>query len=465
MNNFNSSKYKGNGLTFNGQPNNANNNNANNEDDIDLFAAPLKIGGLNQGFGHKAVRGAAPTMVDAFGLSQISGPQPMGAKQQQTVINTKVMIAPSSEFGGLQGLDTTPISFGKPQLMVVPNVVEEDFAEFKREPIVFVPSKCIGNGLEATPAIYNEFQSVVVDETPKECLSKFQVILDAFSNDISYQIDAVNHVINGTIFIKNLAVYFKISIWSESANANNARFEFRRSKGDTVAFNEFWNEIESVIYSQFTNPKGPKKQSDDDLSSDSFGFGSLPPMDYDFSLDADSDSAQNDGFSVEDLDNIVAEIQEEDPFVVFSIAMLLDAFKAQTKFIQIILNHAHFIDNILQKALQHSDIALVRAALITLERVCESSEGAQTLIALNVLDQVVPLLGSDNELIKKYTVRLMDKLSTVQCWKFASLKLKKYAQITVKECESKWENCRFATEDFIKSSMFENINKALVAAN
>jgi len=348
---------------------------------------------------------------------------------------------------------------------------DEDFSEFKREPMVFVPSKCLGNGLEAAPAVYNEFQSIVVDETPKECLAKFQSILDAFSNDIVYDVDAVNHVINGQIFIDHLAVFFKISIWTETANADNARFEFRRSKGDAVAFADFWNEIETIIYSQFSNAKGPRTntQSDDDMSSLEFGggLGDLPAMDYDFELDMDSEKEENEtvGFTSDDLDNIVAEIQEEDPFVVMSIAMLLDAFQAQAKFIQIILNHAQFMDAILQKALQHQDIALVRAALVTLERVCESNEGVQTLVALNALDRIVPLLGSDNSLIQKYAVRLMAKLSTVSAWTFSNTKLKKYAQMNVKECETKWENCRFATNDFIESKMFDNINAALIKAN
>jgi len=467
---------KGNGFnSFNGQPKaKANNGNTlkqqqQQQDEEDLFA-PIQMGGLGNAQKWRGVTShrsaAAPTMFDTHGLAQISGPQPMAAKQQQTVIKSQVMIAPNSSLNGLDfgGLDTTPISFGniksKPQLMVLPNVVKEDFSEFKREPIVFVPSKCLGNGLEAAPAVYNEFQSIVVDETPKQCLSKFSSILDSFSNDIAYKVDAVNHVIDGQIFVNHLAVYFKISIWTETSNAKNARFEFRRSKGDAVAFSEFWNEIETVLYAQFSNAKGRKSANGND--SDSMSMGSLPSLDYDFDLDMEKQDES--GISVDDLDQIVVELREEDPFVVMSIAMLLDAFQAQNKYIQTLLNHSAFIDCILQNALAAHDIALVRAALVTLERVCESSEGAQTLIALNALDRVVPLLGSDNDLIKKYTIRLMAKLSTVSSWTFANNKLKNYAQQSVKECEAKWTNCRFATNDFIAPKMFENINAALIKA-
>ena len=135
MNNFNNSKYKGNGLTFN---NNNNNGQSNKNEEEDLFSAPLNFsGGLGSAPAFKGMTRshAAPTMFDAHGFSEISDIQPMAnAKQQQTVINSKVMIAPNSAFGDLQGLDTTPISFGndlgmpmpmgmkqKPALMVLPS--------------------------------------------------------------------------------------------------------------------------------------------------------------------------------------------------------------------------------------------------------------------------------------------------------------------------------------------------------
>ena len=60
---------------------------------------------------------------------------------------------------------------------------------------------------------------------------------------------------------------------------DRTRFEFRRSKGDTIAFHEFWNEIEQIIYSQVVNVDGPKTKND--------GFGGLPPLeplDYNFNL-------------------------------------------------------------------------------------------------------------------------------------------------------------------------------------
>merc|ERR1712228_185118 len=109
-----------------------------------------------------------------------------------------------------------------------------------------------------------------------------------------------------------------------------------------------------------------------------------------------------------------------------------------------------------------SRVLVIYPQWITLERVCESNEGAQMLVALNCLDRVVPLLGSHNELIQKYAVRLMAKLSAVPSWTFSNMKTKKYAKISVAECEQKWSKCSFATSDFIESTMFESINAALI---
>ena len=205
--------------------------------------------------------------------------------------------------------------------------------------------------------------SVVVDESPKQVLNKFRMILSSFSNDIDFSVDEQNYVINGQIFIRHFAVVFKISIWTEQSQS---RFEFRRCKGDTVAFTEFWNEIEDILYKQFTNAQGHKSKFHDDYEDDLGGldeFGSLPPLDYNFNLDLDEsmDSMNNNNqMTNKDLDNFCYDMQECDPSVVYSFAMLLDAFKVQTQFIQMVFNHNQFIKCIIESALTHQDTALVR---------------------------------------------------------------------------------------------------------
>eukprot|EP01083_Nonionella_stella_P032962 90250_1 len=458
--------YKGNGLSEQ-----QNNNNNNKKDDIyglgDL-AAPVDLGGAR---GVGLWKGSAPggsTMVDTFDLSSVSAPQPMMAKQQQqkTVIQQQTIIMPNSAFGDL---DSTPLSFGanpmssKPQVMVLPSPDADEFLEFKSEPMFFVPSKCIGlngGGLQATPAMYNEMTSVVVDESPVEVMSKFSLILDGFSNDIDYQMDEANYMISGQIFVRHFAVFFKISIWTETQE--RTRFEVRRSKGDSVAFNEFWNEMEQTIYDSFSNVDGYKSQFND--SDSSFDLGGLPPIDYNFDLDLD-DGLQSTNLTTHDLDNFVADLEDADPSVVYSIAMLLDAFKVQSQFVQMIFNHTQFIRCIIDSALAHKDTALVRGALITLERLCESQQSADLLIQMNVLDAVVPLLAARCDLIRKYSVRVLNKLSMASAWSFTNVKMKRFAQISVKECQQKWETCRFATNDFIEQTMFDNITNKLIGVN
>lgn len=78
------------------------------------------------------------------------------------------------------------------------------------------------------------------------------------------------------------------------------------------------------------------------------------------------------------------------------------------------------------------------------------------------MDRVVPLLQHKTDLIRKYAVRLLSKLSNAKSWKFNNDKLRKFASLSIEECQSKWENCRFATNDFIKQSMYESINAKLV---
>lgn len=260
----------------------------------------------------------------------------------------------------------------------------------------FVPSKCIGlngGGLQQTPAMYNELTSVVVDESPKQVLEKFKLILSTFSNDIDYQIDEENYIINGQIFIRHFAVFFKISIWDEQSE-NRTRFEFRRSKGDTVGFTEFWNEIEDLLYDKFTNAKGEKNNMDNDDDDGYFdsmsggmddgmglkGLGGLPPLDYNFNLDSMDDmememddestlNSQDQGLTKQDLDNFVEDVELCDPSVVYSIAMLLDAFKVQTQFIQMVFNHTTFIKCIIENALNHQDTALVRYVTYPITRI------------------------------------------------------------------------------------------------
>jgi len=457
-----------------------NNNNNNQQPQDDLFGASA-VSHLSFGAGPVA-RGAVaamPAMDDP--MANIVAP-PMGAmsKQsaQQTTVQAQMFAAPMGSMAELGN----GLSKGKaPQIMVLPNVGQQeteevDFSEFKQQaPMHFVASKCVGTnggGLQPTPAMYSELTSIVVDESPEEVLSKFTTILNAFSHDIDFTVDEANFEIHGTVFVKHFAVFFKISIWSE--NDDRTRFECRRQKGDTFGFSEFWTQIEDQLYRDFTNARGARSEAedefgaDDELSDEMSGLGALPPLDYNLGgLDMalieqadDEEDTKESGMTPKDLDDFVYDMQQWDPSVVYSIAMLLDAFQVQGQFVQMVLNHAAFIKCILESALSHQDTALVRGALITLEKVCETSSGADLLMSYEVLDRVVPLLNHRCELIRKYTVRVLSALSSASSWKFGNARMAAFAKHSVAQCRGKW-----TTNDFIRAEMFEAIQSKLVAAN
>jgi len=452
------------------------NNNNNQQPQDDLFGASeaLSFFGTEQ----PVARGAVAAMPNVDPMALITAP-PMGGMSKQSQQQTMVQAQFAAPIDGMAELGMAKNK--APQLVVLPNVGPqvEDFSEFKQQaPMYFVASKCVGTnggGLQATPAMYSELTSMVVDESPEEVLSKFETILAAFSHDIDFTVDAANFEIHGTVFVKHFAVFFKISIWSE--NDDRTRFECRRQKGDTFGFSEFWTQLEDQLYRDFTNARGARSDADDEfgalddddaISDDLSGLGGLPPLDYNLGgLDMalideanDEEDAKESGMTPKDLDDFVYDMQQWDPSVVYSIAMLLDAFQVQGQFVQMVLNHAAFIKCILESALSHQDTALVRGALITLEKLCETSSGADLLMSYEVLDRVVPLLNHRCELIRKYTVRVLSALSSASSWKFSNARVKAFAKHSVAQCRGKW-----TTNEFIRAEMFEAIQSKLVAAN
>lgn len=437
--------------------------------------APLNFGSNDEDGAYRASGGHGPTQVDTFGFSGIGNPAPMMAKgQHQTAIHMETMA-----FG------SAPLSFGapmqsmggmKPAIQVLPNADNNevmDFSEFKQEPAFFVPSKCAPpSGLEATPVFYNEMTSMVVDESPDTVLRQLATLLSGYTNDIDFSVDDANYQIVGQVFVRNLAVFFKITVWDEGSN--KTRFECRRTKGDTVAFTEFWNNMEEALHREFGSATGFDHGDEDDEVQD-LQFGALPPLDYNLTLDlgdldedgdgdgdvdADGDGAS--GLTPKDLGDFVYEMQHSDPSVVYSIAMLIDAVQVSTA--SMLLNHAQFLQCVIGTALGHQDTALVRGALVMLEKLCDDNQsGADTLIGYNVLERVIPLLNHEVDLIRKYAVRLLGKLCAAKSWPLKNAKLLKFAEFSVKECRDKWRNAHFATNDFIENQMFEDIHNKLVS--
>jgi hypothetical protein len=335
---------------------------------------------------------------------------------------------------------------------------------FERPQVFFIPSKCAQPmGVQDTPVMYNEFTSRVVDESPEQVLEKLSTILSTFSNDIDITVNQQTYVIDGLVFMRNMAVFFKISIWNEpTPKQQRTRFEFRRTKGDTASFQDFWSQMLDLIHANFANVSG----DDDPLSSSEDDFGGMLALDYNFDLDAgmDEDSKIDASrISQSDLDNFVQDVEECDPSMVYSLGLFLQTLQsAQSDVLSSVFAHVQFLQCLIQSALTHQDTAFVRAGLVALDILCNSESDAQALVDLQALDKIVPLLQHDSQLIRKYSVRVLSKLSDAKQWKFSDAKLKRFASIALSECQSNWKECNHATADFVDDAMFNSITDKLV---
>jgi len=381
------------------------------------------------------------------------------APVQQTGIRVEAMGM------NLDALKSEQFSFGmqplgmKPEIQVISNPEPKvfDFSEFKSEPAFFVPSKIKGNaGLEATPLYFNEMTSVVLNQSPKSVLQKVSDILSAMTNDIDFEVDAVNFQISGQVFMNNLAVFFKITVWDDSQHSNESRLECRRTKGDSVAFSNFWNKVQELLSLEF-----PSDHMDDEEMNDSLEeLGGLPALDYNLTLDMDAysdneEEEQSGGVTPKDVENFVVDFEQRDPCVVYSLPMFIEAVSTS---VALLLGNAAFMNCLICGALKHQDSALVRGALVMLEKLCDSKGVADSLMEYPVLENVVPLLGHEVGLIRKYALRVLYKLSAAQSWKMEH-KLKAFAEHSVKECRANIPD----SKDFIEQQMFDEIHTKLVS--
>merc|ERR1719273_942765 len=411
--------------------------------------------------------GHGPTQIEsaqpfAFGAPQ----QMMGKAPVQTGIRMEAMGM------NMDALKSEQFSFGmqplqmKPEIQVISNPEPKviDFSEFKAAPAFFVPSKCKESaGLQPTPLYYNEMTSVVLNQSPATVLQKMEGILNEMTNDIDFQVDSDNFQISGQAFVRNLAVFFKITVWDDSTQSNESRLECRRTKGDSVAFTDFWNKVEQALSLEF--PTDNVDEDEFDLSLEE--LGGLPPLDYNLTLDLDKDDLQleNDseeyehsGLTPKDVEHFVYEMKESDPCVVYSLAMFIEA--VQTTSVALLLGNAAFMDCLIKSALKHQDTALVRGALVMLEKLCESKGVADSLMEYQVLEHVIPLLSHEVSLIRKYAVRVLCKLCSAQSWKLEH-KLRAFAEHSVKECRAKFDPY---PNDFIQKQMFDDIHSKLLVS-
>merc|ERR1711920_125158 len=99
---------------------------------------------------------------------------------------------------------------------------------------------------------------------------------------------------------------------------------------------------------------------------------------------------------------------------VYSLPMFIEAVSTS---VALLLGNAAFMNCLICGALKHQDSALVRGALVMLEKLMDSKGVADSLMEYPVLENVVPLLTHEVGLIRKYALRVLYKLSSAQSWK------------------------------------------------
>jgi len=175
-------------------------------------------------------------------------------------------------------------------------------------------------------------------------------------------------------------------------------------------------------------------------------------------MDAYSDNEeeeQSGGVTPKDVENFVVDFEQRDPCVVYSLPMFIEAVSTS---VALLLGNAAFMNCLICGALKHQDSALVRGALVMLEKLCDSKGVADSLMEYPVLENVVPLLSHEVGLIRKYALRVLYKLSAAQSWKMEQ-KLKAFAEHSVKECRANIPD----SKDFIEQQMFDEIHTKLVS--
>jgi len=189
-------------------------------------------------------------------------------------------------------------------------------------------------------------------------------------------------------------------------------------------------------------------------------LGGLPALDYNLTLDMDAysdyeEEEQSGGVTPKDVENFVVDFEQRDPCVVYSLPMFIEAVSTS---VALLLGNAAFMNCLICGALKHQDSALVRGALVMLEKLCDSKGVADSLMEYPVLENVVPLLSHEVGLIRKYALRVLYKLSAAQSWKMEH-KLKAFAEHSVKECRANIPD----SKDFIEQQMFDEIHTKLVS--
>jgi hypothetical protein len=216
----------------------------------------------------------------------------------------------------------------------------------------FVPSKVSSCGLQQTPAIFNEFNSILVSNSAVESLTSIQEIFADcdYEYEIEVNFDEENFEITGLVFVNNEPVSFKINIWSE---LNGSRIEIRRYSGNCLHFHQFYNVTCQRLFKKLeiiisADDSEIDCEFDSDFDCLSMSLDSLPPLE---NFDENQIQALNDS----DLDRFAQDIRE-DCYQLETLVIIIDNVpKEQVK------NHPQLLAAITD-CCQSQDFAVKRTA-------------------------------------------------------------------------------------------------------
>jgi len=291
--------------------------------------------------------------------------------------------------------------------MDIENVEEHSFST--TSPIIPPPSKSLNYSDSSAFEYCNELNSFLVDNGDSfQVLNTLKDILSEYNDDIDIKVDYKQKVIEGLVFISNYSVFFTLYIWAE--NANQTRFEFRRTSGDAMASAKLWAEIKE-IYQGHT-------QNTDFISLD------LEMMDNENNMRKMSESQ---------LNQLTESLVENDLFVVDELNDLYEAMGRNQNIAYDVLSAPYLMQQLINKSLLNDDVCVTRIVLLILEKLAAIKNN--NIINMDKLwNNINVLLHHKRPLIRKYTMRLLAKLST--------------------DTESEWK-----MDDMVRKDIIDNIKK------
>jgi len=248
----------------------------------------------------------------------------------------------------------------------------------------------------------NELNSYFVDNANcVQTLNTLTNILSNYNDEIDFEINAKLNSIEGLVFLSNICVNFSIFVWSE--NANQCRFEFRRTSGDSIAAAKFWRQLKGLYEQQMNG------QNEEQI--------------FDFiSLNLDTMHLENNEYMKQkldksELDKLTLSLIENDLFVIDELIFLYEQIEKNESICFDVLRHNEFMKQLINESMQNADICVVRIVLLILEKLASiKGNGLVNMTEIELFYNINLMLEHKRGLIKKRTIRLLEKLCVESEW-------------------------------------------------